>query len=99
MKDESVWANAATPAWNSPPTKRTGLAVPATMAKLLIVVGLLIVGLGLILLLAGRVPWIGRLPGDIYIRRGNWTFYFPLATSLIISLILTLILWWLGRRQ
>jgi hypothetical protein len=69
------------------------------MAKLLIVVGLLIVGLGLILLLAGRVPWIGRLPGDISIRRGDWTFYFPLATSLIISLILTLILWWLGRRQ
>ncbi|HET9490560.1 MAG TPA: DUF2905 domain-containing protein [Methylomirabilota bacterium] len=69
------------------------------IGKLLIVVGVLIVGLGLILLLAGRVPWIGRLPGDIYIRRGNWTFYFPLATSLIISMILTLILWWLGRRQ
>lgn len=69
------------------------------IGKLLIVFGLLIAGLGVILLLAGRVPWIGRLPGDIHIQRGNWTFYFPLATSLIISMILTLILWWLGRRQ
>jgi hypothetical protein len=68
------------------------------LGKLLIVVGLLLVGIGVILLVAGRVPWIGRLPGDISIRRGNWTFYFPLATSLIISLVLTLIVWLLGRR-
>lgn len=70
-----------------------------SIGKLLIVVGLLIAGLGVLMLLAGRVPWIGRLPGDIYIRRGNWSFYFPLATSLIVSLVLTLILWWFGRRQ
>jgi len=69
------------------------------ISKLLIVFGLLIAGMGVILLLAGRVPWIGRLPGDIYIQRGNWTFYFPLATSLIMSVILTLIVWLLGRRE
>ncbi|HSF04273.1 MAG TPA: DUF2905 domain-containing protein [Methylomirabilota bacterium] len=68
------------------------------IGKLLIAFGLLIAGVGVILVLAGRVPWIGRLPGDIHIQRGNWTFYFPLATSLIISAVLTLIVWLLGRR-
>jgi hypothetical protein len=44
------------------------------------------------------VPWLGRLPGDIYIRRDNWSFYFPLTTSIIVSLILTLIFALFGRR-
>ena len=50
------------------------------------------------LVLAGRVPWLGRLPGDIHIQRGSWTFYFPLATSLLLSAVLTLLLYVLGRR-
>src|SRR5439155_1604053 len=53
---------------------------------------------GRLLVLVGRVPWIGRLPGDIHIQRGNWTFYFPLATSLLLSAVLTLLLYVLGRR-
>ena len=68
------------------------------IGKLLIVFGLLIAVVGVIVLLAGRLPWLGRLPGDIDIQRGNWTFYFPLATSLLISIVLTLIFWVLGRR-
>lgn len=68
------------------------------LGKLLIVFGLLIAVVGVILLLAGRLPWLGRLPGDIHIQRGNWTFYFPLATSLLISIVLTLIFWVIGRR-
>lgn len=68
------------------------------LGKLLIVFGLLIALTGVVLLLVGRVPWIGRLPGDIYVQRGNWTFYFPLATSLLLSVVLTLILWLIGRR-
>jgi hypothetical protein len=68
------------------------------VAKLLIVFGLLIALVGVVLVLIGRVPWLGRLPGDILIRRGNWTFYFPLATSLLLSLVLTLLFWFLGRR-
>jgi len=51
-----------------------------------------------VLLVAGRVPWLGRLPGDIYVRRGNWAFYFPLATSLVVSAVLTLVFWILNRR-
>ncbi|OLC13152.1 MAG: hypothetical protein AUH77_09065 [Candidatus Rokubacteria bacterium 13_1_40CM_4_69_39] len=65
---------------------------------MLVVFGLLIALVGVALVLVGRVPWLGRLPGDIHIQRGNWTFYFPLATSLLLSVVLTLILWILGRR-
>ena len=72
-------------------------------------IGKLLFGLGLVLLLlggtlwlvgnlGGKVPWIGRLPGDIVIERGNWKFYFPLATSVLLSLLLTLVLSFLGRR-
>ncbi|HBG05985.1 MAG: hypothetical protein A2075_17890 [Geobacteraceae bacterium GWC2_58_44] len=64
-----------------------------SLGKSLIVIGLIIAVIGVILTLAGRIPWFGRLPGDIYIKRENFTFYFPLATSIIISVILTLILW------
>jgi DUF2905 family protein len=68
------------------------------LGKGLIGLGVLIALLGLVLLVAGRIPWIGRLPGDIYMRRGNWTFYFPLATSLVVSALLTLLFWLLNRR-
>jgi predicted MFS family arabinose efflux permease len=59
------------------------------MGKSLLLIGLVIAGLGL-LVMAG-VP-IGRLPGDFYVRRGSFSFYFPLATSIAVSIILTLIL-------
>jgi hypothetical protein len=68
------------------------------MGKILIAFGLLIALAGVVLVLVGRVPWIGRLPGDIHIQRGNFTFYFPLATSLLLSVVLTLVLYLLGRR-
>ncbi len=68
------------------------------IGRMLVVFGLLIALVGVALVLVGRVPWLGRLPGDIHIQRGNWTFYFPLATSLLLSVVLTLILWILGRR-
>jgi len=68
------------------------------IGKALLVLGLVIALAGFVLLLAGRVPWIGRLPGDIHIERGNWTFYFPLGTSILLSVILTLLFWLFGRR-
>ncbi len=67
------------------------------LAKLLLLVGGALVVLGLLLLLAGKVPFIGRLPGDFVIRRPGFTFYFPLGTSLLLSLLLSLILWLLNR--
>ena len=69
-----------------------------SIGKLLIVFGLLVAGVGVMVLLAGRLPWLGRLPGDVSIERGNWTFYFPLATSLLVSVVLTLTFWIIGRR-
>ena len=61
------------------------------LAKLLIIFGVVLALLGGLLLVVGKIPFIGRLPGDIYIQRENFTFYFPLATSLLISILLTLL--------
>jgi hypothetical protein len=59
--------------------------------KILVFLGLVLVGLGLILLYGPKIPWLGRLPGDITIKRDNLTFYFPLASSVIISVVLTIL--------
>ena len=63
------------------------------LGKSLIVIGLVIAALGAVVTLAGKIPWLGRLPGDITIKRENFTFYFPLATSILLSLLLSFILW------
>ena len=73
-------------------------AVVGDLGKTLVVLGLLVVVAGVVLMLVGRVPWLGRLPGDIHIQRENWSFYFPLGTSILLSLILTLLFWLFGRR-
>jgi hypothetical protein len=65
------------------------------MGRSLIILGLLIAGVGLLMTLG--LP-IGRLPGDITIRRGNFTFYFPLVTSIVASIVLTLIMMLFSRR-
>lgn len=67
------------------------------IGRVLVVLGCTILILGLVLTFAGRVPGLGRLPGDIVHRRGNFTFYFPLATSLVLSLVLTALLWLFRR--
>lgn len=67
------------------------------LGRLLIVVGLVLAGLGVLLTLAGRIPGLGRLPGDIVVERGSFRLYLPLATSLLLSLILTGVLWLLRR--
>lgn len=67
------------------------------LGKSLIVIGLVIAAIGLLLTLAGKIPWLGRLPGDIFIKKDNFTFYFPLATSILISIILSLLLWLFRR--
>jgi hypothetical protein len=61
------------------------------LGKLLIFLGAFIILIGVLLLIGEKIPWIGRLPGDIIIRKKNFTFYFPLATSILISIILTLL--------
>ncbi len=64
-----------------------------TLGKFLILLGAFIMIAGVLLLVGEKIPWIGRLPGDLLIRKKNFTFYFPIVTSLLISLILTLLLW------
>jgi hypothetical protein len=72
------------------------------LGKMLLLFGFGMVLLGLALLVAGhfsgKVPWLGRLPGNIHIQRGSWTFYFPLATCLIVSVVLTLLFAFFNRR-
>jgi len=68
------------------------------LAKFLILVGLIIVALGVLLLLFEKVPYLGKLPGDILIKRKNFTFYFPLTTSIILSIIITLLLTFIFRK-
>lgn len=70
------------------------------MQRLLIVAGIVLLVLGLVWPWLARSRfwhWFGRLPGDIYIQRDGFSFYFPLATGLIVSLVITLILWWLRK--
>ncbi len=68
------------------------------LGKSLIVIGLILAVIGLVLTISDKIPWLGRLPGDFHYRGENFSFYFPLATSLIISVVLTLVLWFINRR-
>ena len=68
-----------------------------SLGKPLIIMGLIIVAIGVIVSLAGKIPWLGRLPGDIHIKKENFTFYFPLATSILISLLVSFLLWLFRR--
>jgi hypothetical protein len=66
------------------------------MSRLLIIIGLAIAAVGLLWSFLTRLG-LGRLPGDIWIQRGGFTFYAPLTTSIVVSLVLSLILWLLSR--
>jgi hypothetical protein len=71
--------------------------MPEGLGKLLIGLGLVLVAVGLAVVLIGKVAWLGRLPGDIRIERENFSFYFPLTTSILISLLVSLVMWLLRR--
>ena len=71
---------------------------PSSMGRMVLILGLVIVAVGALMVFAGRVPFLGRLPGDIAVQRGSWSFYFPLATSIVLSLVLTVVLNLFARR-
>lgn len=67
------------------------------LGKIIILAGVFLVIFGLLLTFSNKIPFIGRLPGDFVFKRDNFSFYFPLATSIILSIILTLVLNFLLR--
>ena len=69
-----------------------------SFAKLLIVFGVILAAVGGLMLFIGNVPYIGKLPGDIYVQRKNFSFYFPLTTSILLSIVLTLLFSFFSRR-
>jgi DUF2905 family protein len=71
-----------------------------SLGRMLLALGALLALVGVVLVLAERFPGlrIGRLPGDIAVERDRWRFYFPLGTSVLLSVVLTLLLWLFGRR-
>lgn len=69
-----------------------------SLGKTLIIFGVVLVGIGLLLTFAGKIPFLGKLPGDILVQKKNFTFYFPLATSILLSIALSLIFWLLNKR-
>ncbi|HEX7927501.1 MAG TPA: DUF2905 domain-containing protein [bacterium] len=71
--------------------------MPEGFGKLLIVLGVVLVVAGVLLQFAGKIPWLGRLPGDVSIQRENFSFYFPITTCIVLSVVLSL-LFWLFRR-
>ncbi len=68
------------------------------MGKLLIFLGAGMILLGAFLLLAGKIPGFGRLPGDIFIKKENFSFYFPITTGILLSLLLSVILYFFNKR-
>jgi len=68
------------------------------LGKSLVIIGIIIIIIGLFAAYGPKIPYFGKLPGDIHIKRDNFVFYFPLATSIIISVILSLILYFFTRR-
>jgi len=67
------------------------------LGRALLIIGALIAAIGVLLMLSGKIPWLGRLPGDISIRRENFTFLMPVTTCLLLSAIISFIFWLLRR--
>lgn len=67
------------------------------LAKMIIVLGVVLVIVGIIMLFIQKLPFPGKMPGDIVIKKDNFTFYFPLGTSILISIILSLVFYLIGK--
>lgn len=69
-----------------------------SIGKLLIILGIIFIAGGIVFTLAPKIPWLGKMPGDIVIQKRNVTFYFPIVTCIIISIIITILFSFFGRR-
>jgi uncharacterized protein HemY len=68
------------------------------IAKMIIFVGILITAIGVVFLFADKIPWLGKLPGDIYFQKKNFSLYFPITTCIILSILLSIVLYFLTKR-
>ncbi len=68
-----------------------------SVGRTLIGIGVILIGIGCLVMLAPKLPWLGRLPGDIAIKKESFSFYFPLTTSILISVVLSLLMWLFRR--
>lgn len=68
------------------------------MGRVLILLGVVLLVAGIVLALGAKIPWLGRLPGDFSFGGSNWRVFIPLGTSILVSVVLTLILWLVGRK-
>lgn len=69
------------------------------IGRLLIIAGIILVTMGVVILLYGKLPFLGKLPGDILIKKKNFTFYFPLTTGIILSILITLVFYLISRHR
>jgi hypothetical protein len=67
------------------------------LGKTLIILGIAILVLGVLFTFGGRIPWLGNLPGDVHIQRGRFSFYFPITTCIVISAVISLVLYFFRR--
>ncbi len=67
--------------------------------KILVFLGIILTAAGILFMFGAKIPWLGKLPGDIYIKKENFTFYFPLATSILLSIALSVIILLIGRKS
>jgi Protein of unknown function (DUF2905) len=70
----------------------------ASLAKIAIFVGLSVTSIGILLLFADKIPFLWHLPGDIRIQKGDFTFFFPLTSCILISTILSIVIYFVGRK-
>ena len=66
--------------------------------KILVVIGVILAVVGLLFMLGGKIPWLGRLPGDFLVKGKNFTFYFPLTTCIIVSIVLSILMYLFFRK-
>ncbi len=68
------------------------------LGRTIISIGVVLVALGIIMTIAAKIPGVGRLPGDIFIKKENFSFYFPLTTCILISILLSAIMYFVGKK-
>ena len=68
------------------------------IGKTIITVGIILIALGLLITMAGKIPGVGKLPGDILIKKENFSFYFPLTTCILLSIIVSAIMYFFGKK-